>query len=319
MNDDSIDILMATYRGEKYLRAQLESILAQSYQNFRIIICDDHSQDGTKKIIQEYKEQYPEKIIEVFSEKNLGAKGNFSYLMSHAKAPYVMFSDQDDIWLKDKILNTFNEMKRLELEHGKDQPLLVHTDLKVVDQDLSILDESFWNYAHLKAFRFRTINRLMIQNVVTGCTMMINQPLLILSSPIPEGSLMHDWWIALVASTFGEIGILNQSTILYRQHGSNTLGAKKFGTVTFFLDAFKKFVTKDRSFQDQVNKRLHQVELFLNRYFKMLSPKNKEIIQAYLELSSYSWWKKRYVVIKYKLFRSGFLRNFLTFFVKLQP
>src|SRR5260221_9001719 len=101
-----IDILLATYDGEKYLKQQLDSLLAQTYENIRIIIRDDASQDGTKEIIQEYGKRYPNKIYPLFGKERLGVKANFSKLMEVSSSPYVMFADQDDIWMSSKVEQT---------------------------------------------------------------------------------------------------------------------------------------------------------------------------------------------------------------------
>jgi glycosyltransferase involved in cell wall biosynthesis len=314
-----IDILMATYNGEKYFETQLQSILNQTHQQFRLLICDDHSKDNTKNLIEKYIQDYPSKIFKVETPDNLGAKDNFSFLMQHAKANYIMFADQDDLWKEDKIAKTLAEMKTLEKLHGQDVPLLVHTDLTVVDKDCKVIDASFWKYSHLKVFSYHKTNRFLIQNVVTGCTMMINKNLCALAHPVPKNAFMHDWWIALVASTFGKIGLVNEPTMLYRQHDSNTLGAKKFATWNFLREGFKRFWKNDKTFQDQVAARVAQAKVLLERYSDKLTKKDKQLIQDYIMLQTYPWFKKRIVVLKHRFFRSGFLRNFFTFFLKLRP
>lgn len=319
MKKPEVDILMATYHGEKYLETQIYSILNQSFQDFRLLICDDHSKDGTLRLLEKFSNEHPNKIVIIKSEKNLGAKGNFSYLMQHAEADYIMFADQDDFWMEEKIEKTLNEMKLLENVHGRLMPLLVHSDLTVVDQDCAILDRSFWKYSNLKVDSYHKLNRFLMQNVVTGCTMMINQNLIKLSCPVPAESFMHDWWIALVASAFGKIGIVNEPTILYRQHSSNTLGAKKFGSINFLKEGFKKLWNNDQQFQSQVLTRLNQAKILLTRYPDLLSFKDKELIHDYIQLNHASWLKKRMIILKHGLFRSGFLRNFVIFFIKLTP
>ncbi len=314
MNKDTIDVLMATYNGEKYLNEQIQSILNQSHQDFRLIICDDHSKDGTRNICQEFASKYPDKIFIICSEKNLGAKENFSFLMEHAKANYIMFSDQDDIWMNDKIAKTFNEMKRLEMIHGKNIPLLVHSDLKVVDKNCAVLGDSFWKYSNLKAHQYHDTGRFLIQNVVTGCTIMMNRKLNLLSFPIPKESLMHDWWIGLVASTFGKIGLVDESLIYYRQHGRNTLGAQQFGTFQFYKNAFKKILGKD-----EMLKRIAQAEVFLERYKDQFNDAQKKLVEDYIRLIHFSWAKKRTHAIRHGFYRSGFLRNFFNFFVMFKP
>lgn len=317
MTEPQIDILMATYNGEKYVKEQIFSILNQSYQNFRLLISDDHSKDETKNILVSLSKQYPDKISLVTSDKNLGAKENFSFLMQHAKASYIMFSDQDDLWMKDKIAKTFEEMMRMEEKHGKDSCLLIHSDLTVVNQDCKVLGNSFWKYSNFNAASFHTMNRFLIQNVVTGCTMMVNRQLLELSHPVPKESLMHDWWIALVASAFGKIGIVKEATILYRQHGNNTLGAKKFGVISFLINGFKRLITNDPYFLEKKKEHYAQAKVFLKRYEAKLTEQKQKMVQDYISLEDFSWLKKRYIVTKHKFYRSGFLRNFVTLLFKI--
>lgn len=134
----AVDILLATWNGERYLAEQIDSILAQSYSNWRLLIRDDGSSDGTRDIIGRYVSENPERLELIEGgAPGLGACGNFAYLMAHATSDYVMFCDQDDVWLPHKAERLLEEMQRLEEQHGTDQPLLVHSDLKVVGPDLT--------------------------------------------------------------------------------------------------------------------------------------------------------------------------------------
>jgi len=229
MKKATIAILMATYNGEKYLRPQLESLLAQTEQDWQLLISDDGSTDATPDILAEYREKYPEKIQLLRQEKPAGcSKGNFMFLVRCAEGyPYLMCCDQDDVWKPDKVALTLAKMR--ELEAGQPQiPCLVHTDLAVVGADLTPCHDSFFHSSWLDARRCH-LNQVVIQNIVTGCTMMINAALrqLALLPADPEGMLMHDWWMALIAAALGRIGFLPQATILYRQHSDNVVGAKE--------------------------------------------------------------------------------------------
>ena len=226
--NEPVDILLATYQGARYLDDQLKSILAQTYSQFHLWIRDDGSNDGTQEILQKWKQLYHDKITIVPTAERLGIKKNFSELMKHSRASYIMFADQDDIWLPFKVEACLNRLKTMERQYGSHLALVVHTDLKVVDQDLKEISPSFWHYSKLRPDLI-SLNRLLPQNVLTGCTMFMNRALVDLAGPIPEAAIMHDWWIALVAACFGHIGVLNQPTILYRQHSTNDTGAKRYG------------------------------------------------------------------------------------------
>ncbi len=322
-NLETIDVLMATYNGEKYIDAQIQSLLNQTHQNFCLYICDDHSKDNTKAIIEKYAAKYPEKIKIIVSEKNLGAIQNFSFLLNHSTnhstADYVMFADQDDIWINDKIEKSLAKMKHLEKVHGKGLPLLVHTDLTVVDQNLKVLGNSFWKYTNLKPFSFHTTNRFLVQNVVTGCTMMLNRQLCQLSLPVPSEAIMHDWWIALTAATFGKIGIVNEPTILYRQHGSNTLGAKKFKLFSTLKDRFIAYCKKDRTLQNKMNARQTQAKAFFERFQTQLKCNDQLMFNDYLNFQNHSFLKKRIIVVKHGFYRSEWVINCALFVMGVKP
>lgn len=160
--DNHVDILLATYNGEKFVADQIRSILEQTYKNVRLIIRDDGSTDGTRAILEFFSRQYPEKIIVLPQEHNLGIRGNFSKLMEHAKADYIMFSDQDDIWLPEKITKTLDKMKQVEKEHGPKRPILVHTDLIVTDKNLNTLHQSYWILSRLRPTRCRSLSKMLV-------------------------------------------------------------------------------------------------------------------------------------------------------------
>ena len=177
-----IDILLATYNGELYIDAQLKSLFEQSFQNFNLIIRDDGSKDRTLEIIHQYQELYPERIkVITDNDRGLGPAGNFGRLMKYSTASYIMFCDQDDIWLENKIEKTFNTIKKMEEEYGVDCPILVHSDLIVVDKNLEVIQQSMSKGQKLESHQ-NEFHQLLIQNNITGCTMMINQSLLNLSS-----------------------------------------------------------------------------------------------------------------------------------------
>lgn len=136
-----IDILMATYNGEKFLREQIDSILEQSFSDFRLLISDDMSKDSTREILNEYVKK-DSRVVVFLQNKNLGTVQNFEFLMQKVENEYFMFSDQDDIWQKDKIKKSLAKMEETECD-------LVYTNLQVVDQELNLVNASYWK---LKGF-----------------------------------------------------------------------------------------------------------------------------------------------------------------------
>lgn len=238
-----IDILMATYNGEQYIAEQLDSLLNQTFTNWQLIVHDDGSVDNTINIIKQYIENYPDKICLIDDGiRTGGAKNNFLHVMQFSKAPYIMFCDQDDVWLPNKIELTYKAMIEHEKQKGEKVPLLVHTDLCVVDSKLNIIAPSMIDYQKLRPDNGSEIILLAIENCITGCTMMVNRTLLNISLKMPNHAMMHDWWMGLMALQHrGTIKFLNISTLLYRQHEVNTVGAKK---VTYFFYLKKIFSIK---------------------------------------------------------------------------
>ena len=222
-----VDILLATYNGEKYITEQIESILIQTYTDWRIIARDDGSTDNTLNILKSYAEIYKDKFLLVESGKqNLGPCQNFALLLNFSDAEYIMFCDQDDIWLPNKIKITLDKI--LEVENAyPDKPILIHTDLNIVDDNLNLISDSMWEYQDLDIRIEKELYKISVHNIVTGCTVMINRKARLCSIPIPREALMHDWWIAINICKYGIISHISQSTILYRQHSNNRLGARE--------------------------------------------------------------------------------------------
>ncbi|WP_137656377.1 glycosyltransferase family 2 protein [Bifidobacterium moukalabense] len=273
----SVDILMATYNGEKYVGEQIESIQAQSFNNWRLLISDDCSSDDTLEIVKKYAEQDP-RIIVVSQGKRYGsAKLNFMSLLTAADAPYVMFCDQDDVWLPKKIELTLAKMYELEQLHPREQPLLVFTDMKVVGEDLHILDESFERYSQIDSSR-TSFNQILAQSVGAGCTMMCNHVLkeLLQGTSHSAYMIMHDWWISLIAASMGSIGHVSQATSLYRQHEDNSVGASHFSP-------FERMLHLERMRQS-FQKTLKQAESFKEVFGSKLSEKNLETVKIYAQI-----------------------------------
>ena len=234
--EPKIVILLSTYNGEDFLAEQLDSLLKQTYSNFIIIIRDDGSTDRTENIIDYYAVKNQGKVHKLSGTRsNIGASSSFSllmnYVMSEKKALgisrlYMMLCDQDDIWIEEKLEIQMSEILLAE-QTSPDDPILVHSDLKVVDKGKSVIAESFIKYQGLEIKRNKFTN-LVISNLVTGCTTLFNEELADMALPIPDRAIMHDWWLALTASAFGQVIFIDIPLVEYRQHANNTIGAKEF-------------------------------------------------------------------------------------------
>jgi glycosyltransferase involved in cell wall biosynthesis len=320
MNSNQIDILLATYNGERYLSDQLDSILKQSCDNWRILIRDDASDDGTSTLIERYKKKYSSKIFHLEDDKqNIGVCGNFSELLRNSKSDYIMFCDQDDVWNKDKIKITFKKMEQIENIYGSQSPILIHTDLMVVGDNLEKIANSFWKFAHLNPKGTKKISRLLVQNFVTGCTMMINRALKNLSPIIPDEALSHDWWLALVAFAFGKIESIPIPTVLYRQHQKNVFGVNKWNHFTFLINAIRTLIHQNilaviKEEKNQTKRLCNQAKSFYNHYSENLDSQQSLLLLNFSNLETYNFIDRRIKLLKYGFIRPGFARSLKLFF-----
>jgi rhamnosyltransferase len=227
MNEPPVCILLATYNGAQFIDEQVESIRAQTFANWKLLVCDDGSIDGTQAKLSHLASQDARiEILPLSGTPSGGAKNNFNRLLvaSLDTASNLFFlCDQDDVWRTDKL----ERQKKYFPQCGcEDKPLLVHSDLEVVDQNMQSIADSMVTYMSLNVNTTLPLNYLLSRNFVTGCGTAINRQLLISALPIPKDAIMHDWWLALVASCEGSLKFIDEPLVRYRQHGANTIGAR---------------------------------------------------------------------------------------------
>ncbi len=265
-----ITIIMAVYNGQEYIREQLESLKDQTYTEWRLVIRDDRSSDKTAEIVKKFSDEVEQEVIFKVNEKPSGsAKNNFALLINDAKeSDYVMFCDQDDIWKKDKIEITFNKMKQAEERYGRDFPLLVHGDVEVIDENGNINADSMFEMSHINADS--KLPQILIQNHVTGCTMMCNKKLIVGISEYTSSEyiIMHDYLAALYASVFGKIEVIKKPLLSYRQHSGNSVGAKNNNNPMYLL---KRLANGRKSYKEAMETSRNQVKFFVEIYREELA------------------------------------------------
>lgn len=278
-----VTVLMATYRGKQYLEQQLDTILAQTVP-VRILISDDGSDDGTREMLENYAGWYPEQVfLHHRTQHTGGAAGNFFWLMQEAlkdeKNEYIFFSDQDDVWENNKVSVMLHRMKVLEKGLGKQCPILLYSDMEVVDEDLYEISPSFAAYTHQDPDR-SSFAELLVENQVTGGASMINRALLTHCAMEPEICCMHDWWIALTASCFGVIEFMPRVLSKYRQHGDNVLGAKDAGS----FGEMKARLGRGKEVEQNYRRMLNQGIAFGRRFWKNMDTAQRMTLRAFLAL-----------------------------------
>lgn len=302
---DKILILLAAYNGENYLHTMIDSIIGQDYPDWQLILSDDGSKDQTPAILQSYADKLPERITFYRSGIRFGRpEKHFLHLLQQFHdAPYIMFCDQDDFWHPDKVRKTYEKMKSIEADPAI--PAVVHTDLQVVDGELKPINPSFMQMSGITGDRMQ-VRQLLTQNVVTGCTMMVNRSLAELGTQnIPDtGIPMHDWWLALLAAACGTTGFLDEATIDYRQHGKNSVGAKNVRSVKHILNQLKS-----RQMAEHIRATYVQAAAFLACFHDVLPEDARSIIAAYAELDNKNWFARRVAYVRYGFWKASLPRK----------
>jgi len=255
-----VDILLPTYNGEAFLNEQLDSLLQQTFTGWHLLLRDDGSEDATQSIFSAFQQKFPDRVrIIQDSEGNVGVTKSFSILAQASNAPYVAFCDQDDVWLPNKLEITLNKLRELENISAAPQPIMVFSDLEVVDNTLNPISESFWECQKLEPSIATRLYQILAQNVVTGCTMIINRQAKELCFPVACKNVLHDHWVAMNVCKYGINAYIERPLVKYRQHDINVLGAIKIGPAYYFvktLDAifhFGRYTEKYRCLPFDVN------------------------------------------------------------------
>lgn len=224
-----IDILLATYNGERYLPALLASLAAQTVTSFRVLARDDGSRDGTVRLLEDWRDRHPGRMEILTDGGSSGsASANFSRLMAASDADYVLFADQDDVWHPQKVERTVAALVQAETEAGgRDRPAMAVCDLAGIDGEGGALFPSFRARQGMDMARDLRLNRLLLHNVVTGCAMGVNRACIVRATPVPVQAYMHDWWLALICAALGRIQVMPEALIDYRLHSNNVVGAQR--------------------------------------------------------------------------------------------
>lgn len=303
---ESIDILMSTYNGHKYVSSQIDSIINQQYKNWRLLIRDDGSKDSTVSIIKNYVKTFPDKIIFVNDNNgNIGPVQSYLLLMRESGAQYIAFCDQDDVWEQEKLLRQFKLIREVEENVGRKKPLLIHCDLTVVDRNLRLISESLWKYQKLNPNKMAATTRILVQNCVTGCSMIVNRSLLESAMRInnPVNIIMHDWWLAVIAAANGKIINMPEQLVKYRQHSYNDIGARKWGA-SHAIDIIEEGIP-------ELKKRLLATKVQAEELLRtgILGPEEEVIVRRYINAFELGWLKRRVVVFKFGYLKYGLARN----------
>lgn len=234
-----ISIALCTYNGERYLKEQIDSILAQTYKHTEIVVVDDCSSDNTIALLKEYTQKA--NLRYVINEKNQGFVKSFERAISLCEGEYILLSDQDDVWETHKIKTLLDALNN---------HILVYSNAKLVDEYLAPLGKDLLDSHKINCFSGSNNKAFVFKNCISGNTMMFRKELKDLCLPFPHAISFHDVWIAFVAATCGSIGYVNQTLILYRQHACNITDINKKRKKR--KNMVQKLVAKTESYEKRV-------------------------------------------------------------------
>lgn len=252
----TVQVLMSTYNGARYLPWQLRSILLQKGVKISLLIRDDGSKDGTLEILEAFKKRY--RGVTVYMGCRRGAAGSFYDLLQHADlhADYYAFADQDDIWKKDKL---FQAVLLLE-EQPQSLPVLYAGKVAYASENLSICRKFPYHIRRRPSF-----GNALMENICMGCTEVFNRSLLqLVKERLPSDRIMHDWWMYLTAAYFGKVIYDQHVYMLYRQHGDNAIGMQDRWS--------RRWLHRMRHIRQMKHKLSIQAEAFKNAYEDLLQP-----------------------------------------------
>ena len=287
-------VALCTYNGAEYLSELLDSILSQSIPASEIIIVDDYSSDGTVDILEEYIKRYP-KIKLHLQSTNSGPIASFEKAIQLANFPYIFLADQDDVWKSNKLESMLSIAKNFQ----EDQPLLVYSDLEVIDENGNVLFPSFWEMAALKP-QISTFKSLLFGNSVTGCASMINAKMKEYLISIPQGVLMHDHWIGLIAYGFGNAVVLEDKLVKYRTHGKSVTDKTHASILWKIRTQLNQILSINADFLDE---EINQILLFNQKFRNYLSIENQNYVDKFIALKHKSVYKRK--LVSYLRFKKG--------------
>jgi len=307
MQNALLNIAMATYNGEKYLKEQLDSIYSQSYQNIQIIACDDCSTDGTVDILKVYSQKNGLKFI--VNKKRSGFVKTFENAVHLCEGDYIAFSDQDDVWLPNKLEIQMNYMVEFEKQYP-DKPLLIHHDVYIVDEMLTNKNIRFLKtFGHISGLK----NMLFGNAKVQGATVLFNKKLKEISFPLPENLAFHDLFLSYICEVFGKRIYINEPYLLYRQHSNNQIGIQN-----------KSKLEKTRSFFNRKviifpEKEADTLMLFNDRFQNALNDSEKIMIHEYFNIYNLkiSLYHKVLIIIKNRFNSHGSIFKLIIKIIRL--
>lgn len=307
-----VDIAVPAFNCGPFLDGLMASVVAQDFHDWRVVARDDGSRDDTSRRLASWQELLGDRmtILPGSGSRNLGLIASYSAVLEATSAPWVMSADPDDLWLPGKISRSIQAIRQAEAALGSGAPVAICTDAAVVDTDRQPIAPSFWRWSRMNPQLSRDVNRVAMESVALGSTMMMNRPLLDEALPIASGAAYQDWWLALVAVALGRLVPLPEPTVLYRRHAVNAT-ADPYGSS--LLGAVRRTLhtpgAPRRRLEALLAQAARQAGSFVARYRERLRRPDVAALEALSALPSLGSLARRRAVMRHRLWFASPVKN----------
>lgn len=271
---------MATYNGGNYIENQILSLLSQTFKDWKLWIHDDGSIDNTIQVIKNYQKLDSRIHLLEDNVKCGGAANNFLHLLKYSSSEYIIFCDQDDIWMESKLEVLFRKIQ------NATEPVAVYCNaysydgIKITANKVSLIKRNNLN------------NSLFLNSGVQGCSLMFNRLLLDKLIDYPEYVYMHDHYITMGAVSFGKLLFIDESLMLYRQHNNNVTG----NVPVNILERLKAFISRNNPIIDQ--KHYEANKSFFDKFYGQLNNRELSVFKAYIAFPNLNFFQKIFSIFK---------------------
>ncbi|MGB3166558.1 MAG: glycosyltransferase [Alteraurantiacibacter sp.] len=301
----SVDLLLATYNSEKFLVPLLESLIAQSQSDFRLLVSDDCSSDATPAILDEFRPRFAEMEVVRRDLPSGSAKANFASLLETSDADYALFVDADDVWDADKVAVTVGRLAACEARFGSDTPVYVFTDARIVDGAGALTHDSFWRYKRMDPARGFTPACALVCPPMLGCLSGINRALKMAASPLPLDDITgHDWWLLLVAAFCGRAEAIDTVTASYRIHGDNASNQRPVDIASYAASPDRR-----ERVRRGIELRRRQAEALLAHCGNAMPNDKRTMLERFAAIDRAGWLEKRRLLLGERMLYPDWQRN----------
>ena len=289
-----VDLLLATFDSEAFLGPLLASLAAQTVQDFRLLVSDEGSRDGTLALLEAHRPHFADMRIVRRDTPSGSAKANFASLLEMSDADYALFVDADDIWDADKVAVTLERLTACEARHGRETPAYVFSDARIVDGAGRVVHDSFWHYKRMHPSAADSAASYLVCPPMLGCLSGINRALRDLGTPVPVDAVTgHDWWLLLLAKFAGTVGVIDRPTASYRLHGNNASNQRPVDALAYAAAPGRR-----NRVRRGLELRRRQAEAVLERCGDALPREQRDVLAGFASLDRMGPLEKRAFLLR---------------------